>query len=189
MIINPIVFGKDGRGSDIFSCNLDNRIVHITGEIDDELATTVVAQLLYLDSKNHDDIYLYINSPGGSVTAGMAIYDTMKYIKSDVATVCMGMAASMGAVLLSGGTKGKRLVLPHAEVMVHQPLGGVNGQATDIIIAADHIKESREMINHILSENTGKPIEEIVQDTDRDNYMRAEEAVAYGLVDKVCVRR
>lgn len=187
MVINPTVYEKNGRVSDIFSCNLEKRIIHITGEITDMMSATIVAQLLYLDAIGNDDIYLYINSPGGSVTAGMAIYDTMQYIKSDVVTVCIGMAASMGAVLLSGGKKGKRMILEHAEVMIHQPLGGISGQATDIVIAAEHIKKTKNMLNKILSENTGKDIKVIGKDTDRDNYMDATQAVNYGLVDKICI--
>ena len=187
MVINPTVYEKNGRVSDIFSCNLEKRIIHITGEITDMMSATIVAQLLYLDAIGNDDIYLYINSPGGSVTAGMAIYDIMQYIKSDVVTVCIGMAASMGAVLLSGGKKGKRMILEHAEVMIHQPLGGISGQATDIVIAAEHIKKTKNMLNKILSENTGKDIKVIGKDTDRDNYMDATQAVNYGLVDKICI--
>ncbi len=187
MVINPTVYEKNGRVSDIFSSNLEKRIIHITGEITDMMSATIVAQLLYLDAIGHEDIYLYINSPGGSVTAGMAIYDTMQYIKSDVVTVCIGMAASMGAVLLSGGKKGKRMILKHAEVMIHQPLGGISGQATDIVIAAEHIKKTKNMLNKILSENTGKDIKVIGKDTDRDNYMDATQAVNYGLVDKICI--
>ena len=189
MVINPTVYEKNGRVSDIFSSNLEKRIIHVTGEITDMMATTIVAQLLYLDAQSHDDIYLYINSPGGSVTAGMAIYDTMQYIESDVVTVCLGIAASMGAVVLSGGKKGKRMILEHAEVMIHQPLGGISGQATDIVIAAEHIKKTKAMLNKILSENTGKDIKVIGKDTDRDNYMDATEAVNYGLVDEICIRK
>ena len=189
MVINPTVYEKNGRVSDIFSSNLEKRIINVTGEITDMMATTIVAQLLYLDAQSHDDIYLYINSPGGSVTAGMAIYDTMQYIESDVVTVCLGIAASMGAVLLSGGKKGKRMILEHAEVMIHQPLGGISGQATDIVIAAEHIKKTKAMLNKILSENTGKDIKVIGKDTDRDNYMDATEAVNYGLVDEICIRK
>lgn len=188
-IINPVVYEKNGRAKDIFSNNLEKRIIHFTGEVTDDFAASIVSQLLYLDSINHEDIYLYINSPGGSVTAGMAIYDTMQYIESDVVTVCIGCAASMGAVILSGGAKGKRLILPHAEVMIHQPLGGAKGQATEIIIAAEHIKKAKKMINEILAENTGKDIETIAIDTDRDNFMDAKEAIEYGLVDQICEKR
>lgn len=186
MVINPIVYEKDGRGKDIFSCNLESRIIHLVGEVNEEMAVSIVAQLLYLDSINHDDIFLYINSPGGSVTAGMSIYDTMQYLKSDVVTICTGMAASMGAVILSGGAKGKRMVLPHAEVMIHQPLGSSQGQATDMIIAAKHITETKQMLHEILAINTGKDIAEIANDTERDNFMKAQEAVSYGLADKIC---
>lgn len=188
-IINPVVYEKNGRARDIFSNNLEKRIIHFTGEVTDDSAASIVSQLLYLDSENHDDIYLYINSPGGSVTAGMAIYDTMQYIDSDVVTVCVGCAASMGAVILSGGTKGKRLILPHAEVMIHQPLGGAKGQATEIIIAAEHIKKAKRMINEILAENTGKDMDTIAADTDRDRFMDAKEAIEYGIVDKICKKR
>lgn len=185
-IIHPAIYEKNGRVKDIFSDNLQKRIIHFTGEVTDDLATSIISQLLYLDAENHEDIYLYINSPGGSVSAGMAIYDTMNYIQSDVVTVCVGCAASMGAVILSGGTKGKRMILPHAEVMIHQPLGGASGQATDVIIAAEHIKKAKKMINEILAENTGKDIETIQVDTDRDCFMDAQEAVEYGLVDVIC---
>lgn len=188
-VINPVIYEKNGRAKDIFSNNLEKRIIHFTGEVTDDLAASIVSQLLYLDAENHDDIYLYINSPGGSVSAGMAIYDTMQYIESDVVTVCVGCAASMGAVILSGGAKGKRLILPHAEVMIHQPLGGAKGQATDVIIAAEHIKRAKAMINEILADNTGKSKSAIVKDTERDNFMDAKEAVAYGLVDKICVNK
>lgn len=188
-VINPVIYEKNGRAKDIFSNNLEKRIIHFTGEITDDLAASIVSQLLYLDAVNHDDIYLYINSPGGSVSAGMAIYDTMQYIESDVVTVCVGCAASMGAVILSGGAEGKRMILPHAEVMIHQPLGGANGQATDVLIAAEHIKKVKVMLNEILAENTGKDIATIEVDTDRDNFMDAAEAVSYGLVDVICEKR
>jgi ATP-dependent Clp protease protease subunit len=185
MLINPYVIDDKGRASDIFSRVLDDRVVYVSGEVTDDMAATVTAQLLHLAAKNDDDIKLYINSPGGSVSAGLAIYDTMKFIKPDVATVCMGHAASMGAVLLSGGTKGKRYILPHSEVMIHQPYGGVEGVASDILIAADHIKDTRKVLVEILAENCDKTIEELAKDTERDYWMRAEEAVRYGVVDKV----
>ena len=182
--------GRGERSYDIYSLLLEKRIVFITGEIDDALANTVVAQLLYLESKDENkDINLYINSPGGSVTAGLAIYDTMNYIKCDVSTICIGLAASMGAFLLSSGTKGKRYALPNAEIMIHQPLGGVQGQASDVEIHARHIIETKNKLNKILSLNTGKPLDIVENDTDRDNFMSAEEAKEYGLVDKVCVKR
>ena len=162
----------------------------LTDEVNDVTASLVVAQMLFLEAQDPDkDIYFYINSPGGSVSAGFAIYDTMNYIKCDVCTICMGMAASMGAFLLSGGAKGKRLALPNAEIMIHQPLGGTRGQATDIKIHADHIIRTREKLNKLLSEHTGKTIEEIARDTERDNYLTAEEAMAYGLIDKVITKK
>ena len=162
----------------------------LTDEVNDVTASLVVAQMLFLEAQDPDkDIYFYINSPGGSVSAGFAIYDTMNYIKCDVCTICMGMAASMGAFLLSGGAKGKRLALPNAEIMIHQPLGGTRGQATDIKIHADHILRTREKLNKLLSEHTGKSIEEIARDTERDNYLTAEEALAYGLIDKVITKK
>ena len=174
------------RSYDIYSRLLEDRIVFISGEIDDATANTVVAELIYLEAKNPDkDICVYINSPGGSVTAGMAIYDTMNLIKPDVSTICLGMAASMGAFLLASGTKGKRYALPNSEIMIHQPLGGANGQATDIQIAAKHILRVKERMNKILSENTGQPLETIMIDTERDNYMFSNEALEYGLIDKV----
>lgn len=185
MVINPVCFDENGRGSDIFSSNLKNRIVHLVGEITDELAASIVAQLLQLDAEGTDDIKLYINSPGGSVSAGLAIYDTMQYLKSDVATVCIGHAASMGAVILSGGTKGKRAILPHGEVMIHQPLGGMEGQASELLIAAEHIKDTKQMLNEILSKNCSKPIDEVCKDTDRDYWLKADAAREYGIVDKV----
>lgn len=182
--------GRGERSYDIYSLLLEKRIVFITGEIDDALANTVVAQLLYLESKDENkDINLYINSPGGSVTAGLAIYDTMNYIKCDVSTICIGLAASMGAFLLSSGAKGKRYALPNAEIMIHQPLGGVQGQASDVEIHARHIIETKNKLNKILSINTGKPLDVVEDDTDRDNFMSAEDAMEYGLVDKVCVKR
>ena len=185
----PYVVEQTSRGErsfDIFSRLLNDRIIFLSEEVNDTTASLVVAQLLYLEAQDPDkDIQFYINSPGGSVTAGMAIYDTMKYIKCDVATICVGMAASMGAFLLSAGTKGKRMALPNAEIMIHQPSGGTRGQASDIKIQAEWMLKTREKLNKILAENTGKPIEQIAVDTERDNFMSAEEAVAYGLVDKV----
>jgi len=184
----PMVVEKEDNGErsyDIYSRLLKNRIVFLVGEIDDALSNSVVAQLLYLDSLNHKDISLYINSPGGSVTAGLAIYDTMNSIQSDVSTICFGIAASMGAFLLSSGTKEKRFILPNADVMIHQVLGKSEGQASDIKIATDRILNLKERINKILSKNTGKSIQTIEHDTDRDNYLNAEEAISYGIVDKV----
>lgn len=193
MALVPYVIEQTNRGErsyDIFSRLLNDRIVLLSDEVNDATASVVVAQLLYLESQDPDkDIYLYINSPGGSVTAGMAIYDTMQYIKCDVSTICMGMAASMGAFLLSSGAKGKRLALPNSEVMIHQPLGGMQGQASDMKIAADHILRTKEKLNRILAENTGKSIDEIAVDTDRDNWLTAEQAMEYGLVDKVIEHR
>lgn len=191
----PYVIEQTGRGErsyDIFSRLLNDRIVMLSEEVSDVTASLVVAQLLHLEGQDPEkDIYFYINSPGGSVTAGMAIYDTIQYIKCDVSTICMGLAASMGAFLLSAGTKGKRLALPNSEIMIHQPLisGGLSGQCTDIKIRADHLVKTRENLNRILSENTGKPIETIRIDTERDNFMSASEAVEYGLVDKVVYKR
>lgn len=170
---------------DIYSRLLKDRIVFISGEINDNLASIVVSELLYLDALNHDDIYLYINSPGGAVTSGLAIYDTMNFIKSDVRTIVIGMAASMGAFLLSSGTKGKRFALKNAEVMIHQVLGGAQGQATDIDIAAKHILKVKKKLNHILATNTGQTIHKIEKDCERDNYMSSEEALAYGIVDEI----
>ena len=178
------------RSYDIYSRLLEDRIVFISGEIDDATANTVVAQLIYLEAKNPDkDICVYINSPGGSVTAGMAIYDTMKYVKCDVSTICIGLAASMGAFLLAAGAKGKRYALPNAEIMIHQPLGGAKGQASDVKIQAELLLKTRDKLNKILAENTGKPIEQIEKDTDRDNFMTSEEAKAYGLIDEVMKRK
>ncbi len=178
------------RAYDIYSRLLEDRIVFITGEINDALANTVVAQLIYLEAKDSTkDISLYINSPGGSVTAGMAIYDTMNYIKCDVSTICIGMAASMGAFLLSSGAKGKRFVLPNSEVMIHQPLGGASGQATEIQIMANHIQKTKEKLTKILSKNSSQPFEKVLADCERDNYMSAEEALEYGLVDKIFYER
>ena len=193
MSLVPYVVEQTNRGErsyDIFSRLLDDRIIVLSDEVNDATASLVIAQLLYLEGKDAEkDINLYINSPGGSVTAGLAIYDTMQYIKSEVSTICMGMAASMGAFLLSSGQKGKRLALPNSEIMIHQPLGGAKGQATEILIAADHIKKTRENLNRILSENTGKPLEIIERDTERDNFMSATQAMEYGLVDKVISKR
>ncbi len=189
----PMVVEQTGRGErsyDIFSRLLNDRIIFLSDEVNDATASLVVAQMLFLESQDPDkDIYFYINSPGGSVTAGMAIYDTMKFIKCDVCTICLGMAASMGAFLLSSGTKGKRWALPHSEVMIHQPLGGARGQASDIQIQAEQILRVKKTLNQILADNTGKPLEIIERDTDRDNYMSAEEALSYGLVDKVIDKR
>ena len=185
----PMVVEQTGRGErsyDIFSRLLNDRIIFLSDEVNDATASLVVAQLLYLEAQDPDkDISFYINSPGGSVTAGMAIYDTMNFIKCDVSTVCIGMAASMGAFLLSAGTHGKRFALPNSEIMIHQPLGGAKGQATDIKIQAELILRTRDRLNSILAKNTGKSVEEIARDTERDNYMTAEQALAYGLIDKV----
>ena len=181
---------KGERSYDIYSRLLKDRIVFIDGEIDDQTASLVVAQLLFLESEDPDkDINIYINSPGGHITAGMAIYDTMNYIKPDICTICMGMAASMAAFLLSSGTKGKRYALPNAEVMIHQPLGGTQGQASDIKIASDHIIKIKDKLNRILAANTGKPLKTIEKDTDRDNYLDADEALAYGIIDKIVEKR
>ena len=189
MALVPYVIEQTNHGErtyDIYSRLLKDRIIFLGGEIDDNVANTVVAQLLFLEAEDSKkDISIYINSPGGSVTAGMAIYDTMKYIKPDVSTICVGMAASMGAFLLSAGEKGKRYALPNAEIMIHQPLGGASGQASDIKIHAEHILKIREKLNRILSENTGKDLSIIEKDTDRDNYMSAAEAKEYGLIDNV----
>ena len=193
MSLVPYVIEQTSRGErsyDIYSRLLKERIIFLGEEVNDVTAGLVVSQLLFLESEDPDkDINLYINSPGGSVTAGMAIYDTMQYVKCDVSTMCMGMAASMGAFLLSGGTKGKRLALPNAEIMIHQPSGGTQGQATEIQIAADHILKTRQKLNQILAENTGQPLEVINADTERDNFMTAEEAKAYGLIDEVIKNR
>lgn len=189
----PMVVEQTNRGErsyDIYSRLLEDRIIFVNGEINDQTANLIIAQLIYLEGKDPDkDIMMYINSPGGSVVAGLAIYDTMNYIKCDVCTICVGMAASMGAVLLSSGAKGKRFALPNSEIMIHQPLGGFQGQASDIKIHADHIMKTRKLLNKILSENSGAPIEKIEKDTDRDNYMSAEEAKKYGLVDKIYAKR
>ena len=193
MTLVPMVIEQSARGErsfDIYSRLLKDRIIFLDGEITDETASLVVAQLLFLESEDPDkDISIYINSPGGVITAGMAIYDTMQYIKPDVATICVGMAASMGAFLLAAGQKGKRYALPNAEIMIHQPLGGTQGQAEDIRIAAEHILRTRSKMNQILSEKTGQPLEKIAADTDRDNYMTSEEAREYGLIDKVVEKR
>ena len=183
MIVDKEINGE--RSYDIFSKLLKNRIIILSGTINDESANTIVAELLYLDSLNHEDISLYINSPGGSVTAGFAIYDTMNLVKSDVSTICMGMAASMAAFLLSSGKKGKRYALPNSEVMIHQPLGGAEGQATEIKIAAEHILKTKKKLNKILASNTNKKLEKIEQDTERDYFLEAKEAKEYGLIDKV----
>ena len=192
MLIQMVVDQKGAgeRSYDIYSRLLEDRIIFLNGEIDDNVANLVIAQLMYLEGKNPDkDIFLYINSPGGSVSAGFAIYDTMQYIKCDVTTICVGLAASMGAFLLSSGTKGKRFALPNSEIMIHQPLGGAQGQASDIEIQARHLARIKTKINQILSENTGKSLKIIEKDTDRDNYMTAEEAKNYGLVDQIFVTR
>ena len=182
--------GKGERSYDIFSRLLNDRIIMLCDEVNDQVASVVIAQLLYLEGKDPDkDISLYINSPGGSVSAGLAIFDTMNYIKCDVSTICMGMAASMGAFLLAAGKKGKRYALPHSEIMIHQPLGQTQGQATEILIHAEHIMKTRALLNGILAERTGKPLEEIERDTERDNFMSAEEAARYGLIDKVITNR
>ena len=193
MSLVPYVIEQTSRGErsyDIYSRLLKERIIFLGEEVNDVTAGLVVSQLLFLESEDPDkDINLYINSPGGSVTAGMAIYDTMQYVKCDVSTMCMGMAASMGAFLLSGGTKGKRLALPNAEIMIHQPSGGAQGQATEVEIAAEHILRTKKKLNTILSENTGQPYETIVKDTERDNWLTAQEALEYGLIDKVMENR
>ena len=193
MALVPVVVEQTSRGErsyDIYSRLLNDRIIFLSDEVNDVTASLVVAQMLYLEAQDPDkDIYLYINSPGGSISAGMAIYDTMNYIKCDVSTICVGMAASMGAFLLSSGAKGKRFALPNAEVMIHQPLGGMQGQASDIKIHADHILKIRDKLNKILSEQTGKPLKTIEKDTERDNFMSAEEAKNYGLIDKVITKK
>ena len=193
MALIPMVVEQTNKGErsyDIYSRLLEDRIIMLSGEIDDATANTVVAQLIYLEAKDPDkDICLYINSPGGSVTAGLAIYDTMNYVKCDVSTICIGLAASMGAFLLSSGKKGKRYALPNSEIMIHQPLGGAQGQASDIKIQADHILKIKAKLNKILSENTGKDIDQVEKDTDRDNYLSAEEALSYGLIDKIYYTR
>lgn len=187
MVIPTIIEKKHNTeyAYDLYSRMLNDRIILLNGEIDDNVANIIVSELLYLDSLNSDDISIYINSPGGSVSAGMAIYDTMNFIKSDVSTICLGIAASMGAFILSSGTKGKRYALPNSEVMIHQPLGGAEGQATEIKIAAEHILKTRDKLNHILSLNTNQDIKTIEYDTERDNYMDADDALKYGIVDKI----
>ena len=188
MNLIPVVVENDmscERSYDLFSRLLKDRIIFLTGEINDSVANNVVAQLLYLDSLGNDDISIYINSPGGSISSGMAIYDTMNFIKSDVSTICIGIAASMAAFLLSSGTKGKRCILPNADVMIHQPLGGAEGQATDIKIASERILNLKLRLNKILAKNTGKGLKTIERDTERDNYLNADDAVSYGLVDKI----
>ena len=193
MSLVPYVIEQTSRGErsyDIYSRLLKDRIIFLGEEVNEVTASLVVAQLLFLEAEDPDkDIHLYINSPGGSVTAGMAIYDTMQYVKCDVSTICIGMAASMGAFLLAGGAKGKRMALPNAEIMIHQPLGGAQGQATEIEIAARHILKTKEKLNRILAENCGKDIEEVAADTERDNWKTAEEAVAYGLIDSVVTKK
>ena len=185
----PMVVEQTGHGErsfDIFSRLLNDRIIFLSDQVNDTTASLVVAQMLFLEAQDPTkDICFYINSPGGSVTAGMAIYDTMKYIKCDVSTICIGLAASMGAFLLSAGPKGKRIALPHSEIMIHQPLGGAQGQATDIKIHAELILRTRDMLNKILAENTGKPLEQIERDTDRDNFMTAQQALEYGIIDRI----
>ncbi|MBQ7903031.1 MAG: ATP-dependent Clp endopeptidase proteolytic subunit ClpP [Oscillospiraceae bacterium] len=193
MALVPVVVEQTSRGErsyDIFSRLLNDRIIMLSDEVNDATASLVVAQLLYLEGQDPDkDIHLYINSPGGSVTAGMAIYDTMQYIKCDVSTICIGMAASMGAFLLAAGAKGKRYALPNSEIMIHQPLGGMQGQASDIKIHADRIIKMKEKLNTILAERTGQTLEQVTKDTDRDNFLSADEACAYGLIDKVITHR
>ena len=193
MSLIPYVVEQTSRGErsyDIFSRLLNDRIIMLSEEVNDTTASLIVAQLLYLEAQDPDkDIQFYINSPGGSVTAGMAIYDTMQYLKADVSTICVGMAASMGAFLLAAGAKGKRIALPNAEIMIHQPSGGSRGQASDIKIQADQILRIRETLNRILAENTGRSVEEIARDTERDHFLTAQEAVEYGLIDKVIYKR
>lgn len=193
MALVPTVVEQTNRGErayDIYSRLLNDRIIFLADEVNDTTASLVVAQLLFLEAQDPDkDICLYINSPGGSVSAGLAIYDTMNFIKCDVSTICIGMAASMGAFLLSSGAKGKRLALPNSEIMIHQPLGGMQGQASDIKIHADHILKTKDKLNKILAANTGRTLKEITRDTDRDNFLSAEEALAYGLIDKVVDKR
>ena len=184
----PTVIEKEGQSErcyDIYSRLLKDRIIILNGEINDSLANSIVAQLLFLDSENHEDISLYINSPGGVITSGMAIYDTMNFIKSDVSTICIGLAASMAAFILSSGKKGKRDALPNAEVMIHQPLGGAQGQATEIKIAAEHILKLKDKLNTILAKNTNKPLEKIQNDTERDYFLTSDDALEYGLIDKI----
>ena len=188
MNIIPTILEKTNNESvayDLYSRMLEDRIIFLSGEIDDNVANLVISELLYLDSKNHEDIYMYINSGGGSITSGMAIYDTMNFIKSDVKTICIGLSASMGAFLLSSGTKGKRCALKNAEIMIHQPLGGTQGQASDIKIACERILKMKEKLNQILSQNTNQPLDKITIDTDRDYFMSSIEAKNYGLIDKI----
>lgn len=189
MTLVPYVIEQTSKGErsyDIYSRLLKDRIIFLSGEIEDNMANLAVAQMIFLEAEDPDkDIFLYINSPGGSVTAGMAIFDTMQYIKSDVSTICIGLAASMAAFLLAAGTKGKRKVLPNSEVMIHQPSGGTHGQATDIAIHAEHIIKTKKKMNMILAERTGQPVEKVEADTERDNFMSAEEALAYGLIDEI----
>ena len=189
----PYVIEQTGRGErsyDIFSRLLNDRIIMLHDQVNDATASVIIAQMLYLEGQDPEkDIHFYINSPGGSVSAGLAIYDTMQYIKCDVSTICMGMAASMGAFLLSAGAKGKRFALPNSEIMIHQPLGQAQGQATDILIHASHIEKTRANLNRMLAENTGKPLDVIARDTERDNFMSANEAMEYGLIDKVINKR
>ncbi len=193
MTMVPYVIEQTSRGErsyDIFSRLLNDRIIMLSDQVDNASASVIIAQLLFLEGQDpNKDIYFYINSPGGSVSAGMAIYDTMQYIKCDVSTICIGMAASMGAFLLAAGAKGKRLALPNSEIMIHQPLGSAEGQATDILIHAKHIEKTRSTLNTILAERTGRPLEEIQRDTERDNFMSAKEAMEYGLIDKVIEKR
>lgn len=189
----PMVIEQTNRGErsyDIFSRLLNDRIIFLSDEVNDVTASLVVAQMLFLEAQDPDkDISFYINSPGGSISAGMAIYDTMQFIKCDVSTICVGMAASMGSFLLAGGTKGKRFSLPNSEILIHQPSGGTEGQASDMLIAAEHIKKTREKLNHILAQNTGRTYEELCRDTDRDNWMSAQEAMEYGLIDHIYTTR
>ena len=193
MALVPMVVEQTSRGErsyDIYSRLLNDRIIFLADEVNDVTASLVVAQMLYLEAQDPDkDIYFYINSPGGSISAGMAIYDTMNYVKCDVSTICIGMAASMGAFLLSSGAKGKRFALPNSEIMIHQPLGGAKGQASDIKIHADHILKTRDKLNRMLASHTGQPLEVIEKDTERDNFMTADEAMAYGLIDKVITKK
>ena len=193
MALVPMVIEQTNRGErsfDIYSRLLNDRIIMLSDEVNDVTASLVVAQMLYLEAQDPDkDIHFYINSPGGSISSGMAIYDTMNFIKCDVSTICIGMAASMGAFLLSSGAKGKRFALPNSEIMIHQPLGGMQGQATDIKIHADHILRIKDKLNHILAQNTGKSYEDVCRDTERDNFLTAEQALAYGIIDKVIDKR
>ena len=188
MNIIPTVLEKESNREvayDLYSRLLEDRIIFLSGEINDQTANLIISELLYLDAKNHDDVYMYINSPGGSVTSGMAIYDTMNYIKSDVKTICVGLAASMAAFLLSSGTKGKRCALKNADIMIHQPLGGIKGQASDMKIACDRIMKIKTKLNHILATNTNQPLKKITKDTDRDYYLNSDEAKNYGLIDQI----